>query len=397
EGILSADPEENPDYWNANTVMIPYCSSDSWSGAKPAAEKDHRGDALMKITLARQSPVVLIREDAQMTTVINRLMAPVMLSLDSVRACWRAQAEDADPGEDDAHLCSPVKSVKLRISYWSGQVPERCQEEYPTEHWRCYFGYRAYNTMRAPLFVFQWLYDEAQMTVDNVGPPVTKDQWDYIHGMGNELKATFQNVSAMFAASCLSHIVLTKKECKYRYTRWTNDRTTTNTTATQRNSTCSAFPEVMLSDQAESAAAASASASEPTRQRSRLSKQQRRQERLSRRQRTRNRKSKARNRQQTKRAATFEDDEDFDHRWRLHNSRCRHRLIDRCAWPQCNQACPKLRNPFTGEEMDFIDLLKSFGLDMTSVANALGMDVALLNSMDHDQLLQLLAEYTRRR
>lgn len=46
--------------------------------------------------------------------------------------------------------------------------------------------------------------------------------------------------------------------------------------------------------------------------------------------------------------------------------------------------------------MDFIDLLKSFGLDMTSVANALGMDVTMLNNMDHDQLLQLLAEYTRK-
>lgn len=59
--------------------------------------------------------------------------------------------------------------------------------------------------------MFQWLYDEAQMTVDNVGAPVTKEQWDYIHGMGTQLKNTFENVSAVFAASCLSHIVLTKK------------------------------------------------------------------------------------------------------------------------------------------------------------------------------------------
>jgi hypothetical protein len=29
--------------------------------------------------------------------------------------------------------------------------------------------------------VFQWQFDEAQMTVDNVGAPVTPAQWNYIH------------------------------------------------------------------------------------------------------------------------------------------------------------------------------------------------------------------------
>lgn len=27
---------------------------------------------------------------------------------------------------------------------------------------------------------------------------------------------------------------------------------------------------------------------------------------------------------------------------------CQHRLIERCSWPQCNHSCPKLHNPFTG-------------------------------------------------
>ena len=29
--------------------------------------------------------------------------------------------------------------------------------------------------------MFQWQFDEAQMTVDNVGAPVTPQQWNYIH------------------------------------------------------------------------------------------------------------------------------------------------------------------------------------------------------------------------
>jgi hypothetical protein len=36
-GILSSSPEENPYWWNANHVFVPYCSSDIWSGDSPAS------------------------------------------------------------------------------------------------------------------------------------------------------------------------------------------------------------------------------------------------------------------------------------------------------------------------------------------------------------------------
>lgn len=42
--------------------------------------------------------------------------------------------------------------------------------------------------------------------------------------------------------------------------------------------------------------------------------------------------------------------------------------------------------------MDFIELLKSFGLDMESVANALGIDMQTLNNMDPGELLNLLTQ-----
>lgn len=69
------------------------------------------------------------------------------------------------------------------------------------------------------------------------------------------------------------------------------------------------------------------------------------------------------------------------------------RLIENCSWPQCNRSCPKLLNPLTGEEVDFKDLLKSFGLDMPTMAKALGIDLATLNSMDHQVLLQMLTQH----
>ena len=46
--------------------------------------------------------------------------------------------------------------------------------------------------------------------------------------------------------------------------------------------------------------------------------------------------------------------------------------------------------------MDFIDLLKSFGMDMASVANALGIDIHTLNNMSHTELLNLLTQQSNR-
>ena len=43
----------------------------------------------------------------------------------------------------------------------------------------------------------QWLFDEAQLTVDNIqltGQPVQEGQWRYIQNLGIELRKTLNNV-----------------------------------------------------------------------------------------------------------------------------------------------------------------------------------------------------------
>lgn len=53
---------------------------------------------------------------------------------------------------------------------------------------------------------------------------------------------------------------------------------------------------------------------------------------------------------------------------------CRYHYIDNCSLPQCNHGCPKYYNPLTGKEMDFQELFKSLGLNVTMVAESLGME-----------------------
>ena len=43
----------------------------------------------------------------------------------------------------------------------------------------------------------QWLFDEAQLTVDNIhlmGQPVQEGQWRYIQNLGIELRNTLKDV-----------------------------------------------------------------------------------------------------------------------------------------------------------------------------------------------------------
>jgi len=105
----------------------------------------------------------------------------------------------------DQNKCSPLETVKQAMGMWNGQVPPACALRHPSEPWRCYFGYRAYRTLQTPLFVVQWLYDEAQLMADNIARPDTNGQWNYVNKVVNEMKASLENVTALFAPSCFSH------------------------------------------------------------------------------------------------------------------------------------------------------------------------------------------------
>ncbi|XP_054272506.1 palmitoleoyl-protein carboxylesterase NOTUM [Macrosteles quadrilineatus] len=400
-GLLSPNPEENPYWWNANHVFVPYCSSDVWSGQHRASQSDSQFSFMGSVIVQEVIKDLLTRglESASSLLLAGSSAGGmgVMLNLDPVKAALRGHKHialrgvsdsgwflDRPPYTRDGEGLAPVDALKRGILLWDGQVPRKCQEYYGQEPWRCYFGYRLYHTLTTPLFVFQWLFDEAQMTADNVGTPVTKQQWDYIHKMGDSLRNTFQNVTSVFAPSCISHSVLTKRD--WRVLRiddvtlpqalrcWELQIQFPDISFRKKDSSVS-----MLSDSplhvSKSARNLTRSAGPQTTQRKRRRRKNKNKNR------GKKRKERKGNRMRPQRSTAVPREQ-----------ACQHRLIERCSWPQCNHSCPKLRNPFTGEEMDFLELLKSFGLDLMSVANALGIDINTLNNMDPEELLNLLTQ-----
>lgn len=302
-------------------------------------------------------------------------------------------------------------------------------------------------SITAALFVFQWMFDEAQMKVDSVGAPVTPQQWDYIHQMGAALRSSLENVTAVFAPPCIGHSVLTKRDwmnikiddislvdalrCWERSTR-KHKRKNNGRRHVDDELNRMEFVEM---DNGRNVTAVPhrrrhhLTPEERLRRRQQMTPEERERRRLERRRRKMQRKNRQNEVMQPNngRRKKNEQNNDRNERIRPRNEnraqpnnrrsnkrkrnrvdaeqksvsrrrkyaepqRCSSRLLERCSWPQCNRSCPALTNPLTGEEVSFIDLLKSFGLNIEAVAAALGMSMQALYQMDHSELVMLLTQ-----
>ncbi|XP_046491121.1 palmitoleoyl-protein carboxylesterase NOTUM [Neodiprion pinetum] len=466
-GLLSSRPEENPFWWNANHVFVPYCTSDTWSGSRatPSDMFSFMGAEIVAQVVRDLAPLGLENASSLLLAGSSAGATGVMLNLDHVHSLVHQELGlkhiairgisdsgwflDRAPYSSNGFPATNV--VRKGMELWKAKMPRNCVLKYPHEPWRCYFGYRLYPTLSVPLFVFQWIFDEAQMTADNVAAPVTKQQWDYIHKMGDSLRQTFDNVSAVFAPSCISHGVLTKKDWQlvkidevslpqalhcWEQTAVGNKRNESRNHV-ETNQPCAKSARKLLRSGLtkvngtvlDSGKIRNGSVLEsrknglygggPAEERKGPNKPS--QGGRAGNKRRRRKKHKGRRRDRNKEGRQKKDKQERRRGGRRHGGRhgnnhtamlngtrpqrsvipsnkrkcgqgCQFRFIERCTWPQCNHSCPRLQNPFTGEEMDFIELLKSFGLDMKSVANALGIDIQTLNNMDHDELLNLLTQ-----
>ncbi|XP_011247617.1 palmitoleoyl-protein carboxylesterase NOTUM isoform X1 [Mus musculus] len=332
-GILSSQPEENPHWWNANMVFIPYCSSDVWSGASPKSDKNEyafmgsliiqevvrellgKGLSGAKVLLLAGSSAggtgVLLNVD-RVAELLEELGYPSIQVRGLADSGWFLDNKQYRRSDCiDTINCAPTDAIRRGIRYWSGMVPERCQRQFKEgEEWNCFFGYKVYPTLRCPVFVVQWLFDEAQLTVDNVhltGQPVQEGQWLYIQNLGRELRGTLKDVQASFAPACLSHEIIIRSY-------WTDVQV--KGTSLPRALHCW--------------------------------------------------------------DRSFHDSHKAS---KTPMKGCPFHLVDSCPWPHCNPSCPTIRDQFTGQEMNVAQFLMHMGFDVQTVAQQQGMEPSKLLGM----------------
>lgn len=164
-GILSANDKENPYWYNANHVFVPYCTSDSWSGTKSSRDEmfNFMGSLIVQQVVRDLVPLGLENSTHLMVTGSSAGGTGVMINLDSIKELLHEQLglkHIALRGVTDSGWFldrvpyapngkPAVEAIRKGINYWHGQVPKRCKLKYQTEPWRCYFGYRIYNTLKS--------------------------------------------------------------------------------------------------------------------------------------------------------------------------------------------------------------------------------------------------------
>ncbi|XP_070569115.1 palmitoleoyl-protein carboxylesterase notum1-like isoform X2 [Ptychodera flava] len=373
-GLLSADPEENPNWWNANTVFIPYCTSDVWSGASAAANRGEfsfMGSLVVEEVIRELMPHGLIVANKVLLAGSSAGGTGVLINLDKVTDMLRAAGSLAqirglcdsgwflDSVNHGKHQCtntlscSPTEAIKRGIKLWNGQIPDRCKVAHSAEEqWNCFFGYKIYPTLQTPVFIFQWLFDEAQLTVDFMGPPVHLEHWNYMQRLGRQLRQSLKNVSAVYAPACYSHIAITKRE-------WLDIHV--------KGQSLPRALECWMNSDEEQNHPSSSSDDDDGELVHPLSPQSRQH-----------------------RERTTEADFHEKHRYRVHHNQCHHHLIDNAPCPQCNPTCPKLLNPLTQEEMEFLPFLKLMGFDLSGLARQLGLDTQSLALMDPNIVMEMM-------
>uniref|UniRef100_H3D3E3 Notum pectinacetylesterase 2 n=1 Tax=Tetraodon nigroviridis TaxID=99883 RepID=H3D3E3_TETNG len=316
-GILSSRAEENPHWYNANIVFIPYCSSDVWSGTRTAPappEYSFMGSLIIREVIKDLAPKGMKQAKVVMLSGSSAGGIGVMLNIERVAGQLSQLGADAQvrglvdsgwfleskqqrsPDCPETISCSPEDSIRIGLRMWNGVVPDGCRQLYkPGEEWQCFFGHKLYSTLTSPVFVVQWLFDEEQLKVENIymgGQSLSEEQWQYIQNLGKEIKNSLQDVTAVFAPSCLSHTVITKSNWLSFQVRG-----------------ISLSRALHCWDRSLEA--------------------------------TRNNRTPARG--------------------------CPFHLVDTCQWPQCNPTCPALLDWRTQQELTLLQMLVAMGLDLQKV------------------------------
>ena len=171
-GILSSDREENPHFADANHVLVPYCSSDSWSGTAPADPKAGTrfsflgAEILAEVVrelfswekLGSGRELYLVGSSAGGTGVLVNLdnIADLVRSLGShmrvrgvVDSGWFLDNDPFSSSSRTKASFSPSQTVSVGAHLWKARVPDSCAQHFPGEEWKCFFGYRIYPTIRS--------------------------------------------------------------------------------------------------------------------------------------------------------------------------------------------------------------------------------------------------------
>ncbi|KAL8175442.1 UNVERIFIED_CONTAM: hypothetical protein K2H54_025174 [Gekko kuhli] len=215
-GILSAHVDENPHWWSANAVFVPYCSSDIWIGTLPKSRQApyaFMGSLIIQEVIKDLIPKGIKQAKVLLLAGSSAGATGVLLNIDRVAALLAELEADALQVQglvDSGWFLIDTKRPKpAGVSRSFGLLSSRCtQERAPNME-----SPAASDSQSTPVFVVQWLFDEEQLKLENVhlgSTSILENQRGYIQNLGRELKSSLRDIPAVFVPSCLAHTLVIK-------------------------------------------------------------------------------------------------------------------------------------------------------------------------------------------
>jgi hypothetical protein len=185
DGLLSDMKAQNPDFYNANHVVVVYCSSDLWSGSREKSDAaggfEFRGWNIVRAVIAdlkqQQTGPNLKTATEVLLAGTSAGGAGVMVHLDWVAAQLpRAKVRGLNdagwlPESNALPLGEPVReTVAKAVQYWNGKPDPSCVAANPGRKDRCYLS-SVYPYLKTPLFVQESQWDSWALGLAGIDYP----------------------------------------------------------------------------------------------------------------------------------------------------------------------------------------------------------------------------------
>ena len=227
---LDDDPAANPVFAAWNKVVLPYCTSDDFSGARNATSSDpwlFQGSRVLPavlVALQRRhglrdgGTVVLAGSSAggealypNVDLVSERLLPhSEVLALDDSGYFLSSAPYQGQTNCTSPFACTEQEGIRLGVAYWNAQLNARCvAARPPARAYECLLGPTALPFLRTPVFVFQYLFDAAQLAHDGLGDPSgNADKMRYAAQSASNLTTSLARQPYVFLPACFTHTVL---------------------------------------------------------------------------------------------------------------------------------------------------------------------------------------------
>lgn len=243
-GVLSGDAAVNPDFYDANVVLLNYCSSDLWSGdvgataGAPAGDirRFHfRGKRIVRGVIAELTRAYGLDTASEVFFMGSSAGGGgTLANIDETRATLASVPRfvgmidgaygiaypsfDAATGRESASGPTPTgPAISQRIAAWSPSIDASCVARYGLSAIECNLGSRllATDEISTPLFIVDSQMDSNQLSDLGVGNPSNANMQAFAQRYAMAKRAVLPTIRpqyGLFSLFSTTHVLMNKRD-----------------------------------------------------------------------------------------------------------------------------------------------------------------------------------------